>query len=152
MRGRSEKGDLVNGVRLVYPMEPRAMRFFNLLGNKFFSIASVGCSGRKSRIRFAATKFISRRDYDIISMNRGYFGDLDPFGDFDLIFGSAKYTTKIVDLPVRYGERTYGDTNIQRWSHGWFLLKMLLQAMQQTEVCLSGMALGMTQPPSKISP
>jgi hypothetical protein len=128
---RSGKGELVNGVRLVYPMEPRAMRFFNLLGNKFFSIAFSWLLGQEIKDTLCGTKFISRRDYDIISMNRGYFGDLDPFGDFDLIFGSAKYTLKIVDLPVRYGERTYGDTNIQRWSHGWLLLKMLLRAMRR---------------------
>ena len=128
---RSGKGDLVNGVRLVYPMEPRAMRFFNLLGNKFFSIAFSWLLGQEIKDTLCGTKFISRRDYDIVSMNRGYFGDLDPFGDFDLIFGSAKYTLKIVDLPVRYGERTYGDTNIQRWSHGWLLLKMLLRAMHR---------------------
>lgn len=128
---RSGKGDLVNGVRLVYPMEPRAMRFFNLLGNKFFSFAFSWLLGQKIKDTLCGTKFISRRDYDIISVNRGYFGDLDPFGDFDLIFGSAKYTLKIVDLPVRYGERAYGDTNIQRWSHGWLLLKMLLKAMHR---------------------
>jgi SAM-dependent methyltransferase len=128
---RSGKGDLVNGVRLVYPMEPRAMRFFNLLGNKFFSLAFSWLLGQEIKDTLCGTKFISRRDYDIISTNRGYFGDLDPFGDFDLIFGSAKYTLKIVDLPVRYGERTYGDTNIQRWSHGWLLLKMLLRAMRK---------------------
>jgi SAM-dependent methyltransferase len=128
---RSGKGEFINGVRLVYPMEERAMRFFNLLGNKFFSLAFTWLLGQSIKDTLCGTKVLSRRDYQTIAENRAYFGHLDPFGDFDLIFGAAKYTLKIVDLPVRYRERTYGDTNIQRWSHGWLLLKMLALAMRR---------------------
>jgi SAM-dependent methyltransferase len=128
---RSGKGEFINGVRLVYPMEERAMRFFNLLGNKFFSLAFTWLLGQSIKDTLCGTKVLSRRDYQMIAENRAYFGHLDPFGDFDLIFGAAKYTLKIVDLPVRYRERTYGDTNIQRWSHGWLLLKMLGLAMRR---------------------
>jgi SAM-dependent methyltransferase len=128
---RSGRGEFINGVRLVYPMEQRAMRFFNLLGNKFFSLAFSWLLGQSIKDTLCGTKVLSRRDYEMIAANRAYFGHLDPFGDFDLIFGAAKYTLKIVDLPIRYRERTYGDTNIQRWSHGWLLLKMLGLAMRR---------------------
>ena len=77
------------------------------------------------------TKVLSRRHYEMIAANRSYFGEIDPFGDFDLIFGAAKYNLKIVDMPIRYGERTYGETNIQRWSHGMLLMRMVVKAMRK---------------------
>ncbi len=128
---RSGRGDFVNGVRLVYPMDDQAMRFFNLLGNKFFSLAFTWLLGQSIKDTLCGTKVVSRADYEMIARNRAYFGELDPFGDFDLIFGAAKFTLKIVDLPIRYRERTYGDTNIQRWSHGWLLLRMVLLALRR---------------------
>jgi hypothetical protein len=67
----------------------------------------------------------------MIAANRSYFGEFDPFGDFDLIFGAARLNLKMVDLPIRYRERSYGDTNISRWSHGWLLLKMVLFATKK---------------------
>ena len=126
---RSGKGEFVNGVRLVYPMEGGAMRFFNFLGNKFFSLAFSWLLGQSIKDTLCGTKVLSRAQYQMIADNRSYFGDFDPFGDFDLIFGAAHFNMKIVDLPVRYGERVYGETNIQRWSHGWLLLKMVVYAM-----------------------
>lgn len=128
---RSGKGDFVNGVRLVYPMEEGAMRFFNLLGNKFFSMAFSWLLSQSIKDTLCGTKVLSRAHYDMIAAHRSYFGDFDPFGDFDLIFGAAKYNLKMVDLPVRYRERTYGETNIERWSHGWLLLRMVLFAMRR---------------------
>jgi hypothetical protein len=74
---------------------------------------------------------LSKSQYETIAANRGYFGEIDPFGDFDLLFGAAKYNLKIVDLPVRYRERTYGETNIHRWTHGWLLLRMVILAMRR---------------------
>ena len=127
----SGKGEFINGVRLVYPMEERAMRFFNFVGNKFFSLAFSWLLGQSIKDTLCGTKVISRQDYETIAANRAYFGQLDPFGDFDLIFGAARYSLRILDLPVRYGERTYGETNIHRWSHGWLLLKMLFLAMRR---------------------
>ena len=121
----SGKAEFVNGVRLVYPMEKEAMRFFNLLGNKFFSRVFTWLLGQPVKDTLCGTKALWKKDYDRISANRGYFGDFDPFGDFDLLFGAARLGLKIVDLPVRYRERTYGTTNIQRWKHGWLLLKMV---------------------------
>jgi ubiquinone/menaquinone biosynthesis C-methylase UbiE len=128
---RSGKGEFVNGVRLVYPMEDHAMRFFNHVGNKFFSLAFTWLLSQSIKDTLCGTKVLSKRNYETIAANRGYFGEIDPFGDFDLIFGAAKYNLKIVDLPVRYGERTYGETNIQRWSHGMLLLRMVAKAMHK---------------------
>ena len=122
---RSGKGDFANGVRLVYPMEQEAMRFFNLLGNKFFSLAFSWLLGQTVKDTLCGTKVLWKTDYERIAANRSYFGDFDPFGDFDLLFGAARMNLKIVDLPIRYRERTYGTTNIQRWKHGWLLLKMV---------------------------
>jgi SAM-dependent methyltransferase len=119
------KGDFINGVRLVYPMEKQAMRFFNLLGNKFFSLTFSWLLGQPVKDTLCGTKVLRKTDYELIARNRDYFGNFDPFGDFDLLFGATKQTLKIVDLPIRYRERTYGTTNIQRWSHGWLLLKMV---------------------------
>jgi SAM-dependent methyltransferase len=121
-------GDFINGVRLVYPMEDKAMRFFNLLGNKFFSAAFTWLLGQNIKDTLCGTKVLSRASYEIIAANRAYFGEIDPFGDFDLIFGAARYNLKIVDLPIRYRERKYGETNIQRWSHGLLLLRMVILA------------------------
>jgi SAM-dependent methyltransferase len=121
----SGHGEFVNGVRLVYPMESQAMRFFNLVGNKFFGWAFSWLLGQPIKDTLCGTKVLWRSEYEVIAANRAYFGDFDPFGDFDLIFGAARLNLKIVDLPVRYRERTYGETNIQRWSHGWLLLRMV---------------------------
>jgi ubiquinone/menaquinone biosynthesis C-methylase UbiE len=125
---RSGLAEFVNGVRLVYPMQEQAMRFFNLLGNKFFSGAFSWLLGQTLKDSLCGTKVLTRKNYERIASNRAYFGDFDPFGDFDLLFGAAKLNLRIVDLPVRYRDRTYGDTNIQRWRHGWMLLKMVVYA------------------------
>ena len=118
-------GDFINGVRLVYPMDKDAMRFFNLMGNKFFSIVFTYLLGQPVKDTLCGTKVLRRKHYEEIAMSRSYFGDFDPFGDFDLLFGAAKLNLKIVDLPIRYTERVYGTTNIQRWRHGWLLLQMV---------------------------
>jgi glycosyltransferase involved in cell wall biosynthesis len=127
----SGKAEFVNGVRLIYPQEKRAMRFFNLLGNKFFSLAFSWLLGRNIKDTLCGTKVLSRDYYRQISANRNYFGDFDPFGDYDLLFGAAKLNMMIVDLPVRYRERTYGDTNINRWRHGVLLLRMVIFAARR---------------------
>ena len=125
------KGEFVNGVRLVYPMEKRAMRMANLAGNKFFSLAFSWLLGQPIKDTLCGTKVLWRADYDLIAANRAYFGDFDPFGDFDLIFGASKLNLKIVDLPIRYRERVYGETNIQRWRHGFMLLQMVMFAARK---------------------
>ncbi len=124
-------GEFVNGVRLVYPMEGDAMRFANLIGNKFFSWAFSWLLGQPIRDTLCGTKVLWREDYRRIAENRSYFGDFDPFGDFDLLFGAAKLNLKIMEVPVRYRARRYGETNISRWSHGWLLLKMVAFAAKR---------------------
>lgn len=128
---RSGVGDFINGVRLVYPMEEESMRFFNFLGNKFFSLAFSWLLGQSIKDSLCGTKVLWKADYDLIAANRAYLGDFDPFGDFDLLFGAAKLGLKIVDLPIRYRARTYGATNIQRWKHGWMLLRMVAFAARR---------------------
>ncbi len=121
-------GEFANGVRLVYPMERQAMRLVNFLGNKFFSLAFRYLLGQAVKDTLCGTKALNQSDYQRIAANRAYFGDFDPFGDFDLLFGASKLNLKIVDIPIRYQERTYGSTNIQRWRHGWLLIKMVVFA------------------------
>jgi glycosyltransferase involved in cell wall biosynthesis len=116
--------DYVQGTRLVYPMEPGAMRFFNKLGNMAFSQLFTYLLQQPIKDTLCGTKVLWRRDYERIAAARSYFGDFDPFGDFDLIFGAARLNLKIVEIPVRYRDRTYGTTNIDRWRHGLLLLKM----------------------------
>ena len=127
----SGKAEFVNGVRLVYPLGNQSMRFFNFVGNKFFSAAFTWLLGQAVKDTLCGTKALWKRDYETIVANRPYFGNFDPFGDFDLLFGAAKSGLKIVDLPVRYGERTYGRTNIQRWKHGWLLMRMVVFAARR---------------------
>lgn len=127
----SGKGEFINGVRLVYPMEKEAMRLLNFFGNKFFSLAFSWLLGQSIKDTLCGTKVLWREDYAKIAANRTYFGDFDPFGDFDLIFGAAKLNLKIVDLPIRYRDRTYGSTNISRWKHGLLLLRMVAFAARR---------------------
>ncbi len=122
------KADFVNGVRLVYPMHENAMRFINMCGNKMFSILFTWLLNQSVKDTLCGTKVLLKKDYLKIAANRSYFGEFDPFGDFDLLFGAGKLNFKLVDIPIRYHERTYGDTNIQRWRHGWLLIRMVVFA------------------------
>jgi hypothetical protein len=124
----SGRCEFVNGVRLVYPMERNAMRLANTIGNKFFGAAFAWLLGQPIRDTLCGTKALWRKDYEQIAVGRAHFGDFDPFGDFDLLFGAAKLNLKILDMPIRYHDRTYGATNIQRWRHGLILMRMLLFA------------------------
>jgi SAM-dependent methyltransferase len=124
-------GEFVNGCRLVYPMEKQAMRILNLLGNRFFSFMFTWILNQRFKDTLCGTKALFRKDYEKIQANRGYFGDFDPFGDFDLIFGASKLNLKVVEVPIRYRERTYGSTNISRFRHGWLLLGMTLFAYRK---------------------
>ena len=121
-------GEFINGVRLVYPTGEKAMRFFNIMGNKFFSLMFSWLLGQPIKDTLCGTKALWKRDYELIAANRAYFGDFDPFGDFDLLFGAAKLNLKIVEMPIRYRFRTYGTSNISRWRHGLALFKMVFFA------------------------
>ena len=125
------QADYVQGTRLVYPMEKNAMRFFNKLGNVAFSQVFTYLLRQPIRDTLCGTKVLWRHDYERLAAARHYFGDFDPFGDFDLIFGAARLNLKIAEIPIRYRDRTYGETNISRWKHGLLLLRMSLIAAQK---------------------
>jgi glycosyltransferase involved in cell wall biosynthesis len=127
----SGRAEFANGCRLVYPMESEAMQFLNLCANKAFGIIFTWLLGQPVKDTLCGTKVLTRGHYERIAAGRGYFGNFDPFGDFDLLFGAAKLNLKIADVPIRYRERTYGTTNIQRWRHGWLLLRMVAFAARK---------------------
>jgi glycosyltransferase involved in cell wall biosynthesis len=128
------KGEFINGTRLVYPMESQAMRTANLIGNKAFSLIFSWLLEQRITDTLCGTKVLRRRDYETIRDNRPFFGDFDPFGDFDLLFGAAKANLKIVELPIRYHDRTYGATKISRWRHGVLLLRMSTVAFRKLKL------------------
>jgi SAM-dependent methyltransferase len=127
----SRKADFANGVRLVYPMDEKAMQFANLCANKCFSLLFSWLLGQPVKDTLCGTKAMWRADYLRLDANRSFFGEFDPFGDFDLLFGADKLNLKIMDIPIRYKERFYGETNIQRWRHGVILLQMVLFAARR---------------------
>lgn len=127
----SGRGEFVHGSRLIYPMEKEAMRFLNTLGNEFFSMAFTWLLDQRFTDTLCGTKVLLRKDYERIAAGRSYFGEFDPFGDFDLIFGAAKLDLKILEIPVRYRERTYGTTQISRFRHGWLLFRMCFFALRR---------------------
>ena len=127
----SGKADCANGVRLVYPMDQKAMRFANLCANKGFSLIFSWMLGQPVKDTLCGTKTLWKEDYEKIDRNRSYFGDFDPFGDFDLLFGADKQNLKIMDIPIRYKERFYGETNIQRWRSGVILTRMVIFAARR---------------------
>ena len=107
------------------------MQFLNMLANKTFGVLFSWLLGQRVKDTLCGTKVLRRSDYERIAANRSYFGDFDPFGDFDLLFGADHLNLKIRDIPIRYRDRTYGATNISRWSHGWLLLRMVLFAARK---------------------
>ena len=125
------KGEFINGCRLIYPLQKESMRVLNILGNKFFSFAFSAILDQRMKDTLCGTKVLWKKDYEDIKIGRKFFGDFDPFGDFDLLFGAAKLNLKIIDLPIHYQERIYGATNISRWKHGWLLLKMTIFAARK---------------------
>lgn len=123
------RGELIIGSRLVYPMEKEAMRFLNKFGNKFFSLLFTWILGQRIKDTLCGTKTIFKKDYGKIEAGRDFFGNFDPFGDFDLIFGASRQNLKIAEIPIRYRERTYGEIKIERFRHGVLLLKMSFFAL-----------------------
>lgn len=130
--------EFVNGSRLVYPMERRAMRFLNLLGNKFFALALTYVLGQPVKDSLCGTKLLLRSDYERLLRRIAVLGDFDPFGDFNLLFGAALLDLRIRDLPVRYKDRAYGETNISRFTHGWVLLRMTWFALRRLKFQFGG--------------
>lgn len=129
-------GEFINGSRLVYPMEGGAMRLLNMLGNKFFSLAFTYILDMPLKDTLCGTKVLRREHYQRIVEGRAFFGDFDPFGDFDLLFGAARCGLKLVEVPVRYRARTYGDTKIDRFRHGFLLLRMTALAFKKFQLSM----------------
>jgi len=128
------RGEFVNGCRLVYQLEKQSMRFLNILANKAFALIFCWLLEQRVKDTLCGTKVLCRADYERIAANRHYFGDFDPFGDFDLLFGAAKLNLKIVEIPIRYQARTYGEIKIRRFKHGWLLLRMCVFAFRKLKV------------------
>lgn len=128
---KNGKGNFINGTRLVYPLEPGAMRFLNFWANRTFAVIFSFLLNQRFTDTLCGTKVLTKKHYDEIVANRSYFGDFDPFGDFDLIFGAAKLNLKIIEVPVRYADRIYGQTQISRFSHGWLLVRMVIFAFRK---------------------
>lgn len=128
---KKSRGEFINGCRLVYPMEKQAMRLLNLIANKSFGVLFSYLLGQRLKDTLCGTKVLFKKDYEIIKYNRKYFGDFDPFGDFDLLFGAAKLNLKMVEIIVRYKDREYGTTQISRFKHGWLLIKMCVFAARK---------------------
>jgi hypothetical protein len=128
LTGRCE---FANGCRLVYPMDDHAMRFLNMIANKSFGIMFSWLLGQPIKDTLCGTKVLSRVNYERIAENRSYFGEFDPYGDFDLLFGADRLNLKIRDIPIRYRDRTYGTTNINRWTGGMLLLRMVIFAARK---------------------
>jgi SAM-dependent methyltransferase len=127
----SSQGEFVNGSRLIYPMENEAMRFLNLLANKIFSLLFSWLLNQRITDTLCGTKAISRQNYQRLKAGRAFFGDFDPFGDFDLLFGASKLNLKVVEVPIRYAARAYGETQISRFRHGMLLLRMVAYAFMR---------------------
>lgn len=130
------RGELVNGSRLVYDVEPGAMQFLNMIANRLFSALFKGIMRQRVTDTLCGTKVLRREEYERIAAGRSYFGEFDPFGDFDLLLGAARLNLRIVDMPVRYHRRTYGTTNISRWRHGWLLVQMTAFAFWKFRVAV----------------
>jgi hypothetical protein len=127
----SGTGEFINGTRLIYPMENEAMRFLNLLANHIFSMLFSWLLNQRLTDTLCGTKVISNNNYKKLIANRAYFGDFDPFGDFDLIFGASKMNLKIIEIPITYASRRYGSTQISRFTHGFLLLRMVIFAFRK---------------------
>lgn len=133
----THQGEFINGSRLIYPMENQAMQFLNFLANKTFSWIFSYLLSQRFTDTLCGTKVFFKKDYQIILAQRAFFGDFDPFGDFELIFGASKLNMKVIEIPIRYQARVYGETQISRFRHGFILLKMVLHAYRKLKVSVS---------------
>lgn len=123
------QGELVIGSRLIFNLNKKSMPAVNILGNKFFALIFSWLLNQKITDTLCGSKALSKTNYKKLLKNRKYFGERDPFGDFDLILGASKQKLKIMEIPVHYHPRKYGDSNISRFKHGVLLLKMAIEAI-----------------------
>ena len=128
------KAEFLNGSRLVYPIEKESMRFLNMIANHLFSMLFTWLLNQRFTDTLCGTKVLRKSDYRRIVAGRAFFGEFDPFGDFDLLLGAAKLNLKITEIPVRYKARSYGNTQISRFRHGWLLLRMVIFAYRKLKL------------------
>jgi hypothetical protein len=100
------------------------MRGLNYIANRIFANMFSYLLNQRLTDTLCGTKAMWRRDYERLAANRAYFGEFDPFGDFDMLLGASKLNLKFVEAPVRYGARLYGETQISRFRDGWLLVRM----------------------------
>jgi glycosyltransferase involved in cell wall biosynthesis len=123
--------EFANGCRMIYPLTQASMPWLNRIANRIFALLLSYLLNIQIKDSLCGTKAISRQNYQKLSANREFFGDFDPFGDFDLLFGAAKLGLKIMDIPVRYFPRSYGKSNIRHIQDGIILLKMCFHAARK---------------------
>ena len=99
-----KRGDFINGLRLVAPIEGEAMGFLNILGNKMFAILFSFLLSQPIKDTLCGTKAIWKKDYGKILEGREYWS-VDIWGDYDWIFGANRHNLKIIEMPVHYRKR-----------------------------------------------
>lgn len=127
----SGRCEYANGTRLVYRLDKQAMPVINFIGNRFFGNLFTWLLRQRFTDSLCGLKGVSKKDYLKIRKDFKYFGNFDPFGDFELIFGVIKNNLKVSDIPVRYYPRKYGKTKTKPFRHGLLLLKMSWIALKK---------------------
>jgi len=110
----SSRGDFINGTRLVYPVQERAMKLANMIGNKLFGLLFSFLLDQRIKDTLCGTKVLWRKDWLRMETNLGTWGITDLWGDYELLFGASKLNLEIVEVPVHYQERTHGVTKMTR--------------------------------------
>lgn len=108
------RGEFINGSRLVYPVPKAAMKFANRLGNKIFGMIFSFLLEQHIKDTLCGTKVLWRHDWERIENNLGAWGIKDLWGDYELLFGASKLHLEITEVPVHYQERVYGVTKMTR--------------------------------------
>src|SRR5262249_48920478 len=127
-------GEFVNGTRMIYPKDGNAMRTLNLIANRIFALLFSYMLNQRLTDTLCGTKALTRENYKRLAAGREYFGPFDPFGDFDLILGAVKLNLKVVEVPIRYRARIFGESQISRFSHGWLLIRMVFFAFRKIKM------------------
>ena len=128
----SQKGDFINGSRMVYPLVGQAMRPANIVGNKLFALLFSFLLRQPVKDTLCGTKAVLAANYRRLMDARAWWDDTDRWGDYDWIFGAAKNHLKIVEQPVHYFERTGGETKmVKRLNNALIMLRMCWLAFRR---------------------
>jgi glycosyltransferase involved in cell wall biosynthesis len=121
---RSQEPVFVTANRITVHREDNAFRFINLIGNFLFSFLVLLVFRVKIPDVLSGTKIFHRNLlHEDITCNRAL--EADPFGDLYLLSRASKVGCEILSIPCKYKERTYGISNIGRWSGGLAMLKLM---------------------------